>query len=103
MCDEWSAAVASAAAAPTVPVEAGPAQVLHVRFAPAPDERLVSAFGELRTLIKSRPGSTPIVLHVPAGGGRTQEMRLGVGIAYDTELVAEVGRRFGSLLQLSLV
>ena len=101
--EEASAAVASAAVAPTVPVEAGPDQVLHVRFATAPDERLVAIFGELKTLIKSRPGSTPIVLHIPAGVGRTQEMRLGVRIAYDGELVAEIERRFGGLLQLQLV
>ena len=101
--DEASAAVVSAAVAPTVPVEAGPDQVLHVRFAAAPDERLVAAFGELKALIKSRPGSTPVVLHIPAGAGRTQEMRLGVRIAYDSELVAEVSRRFDGLLQLQLV
>jgi hypothetical protein len=101
--DEASVAVASAARAATIPVEAGPGQVLHVRFAPASDERLLAVFEELKGLIKSRPGSTPIVLHIPAGSGRTQEMRLGVGVAYDTELVAEVGRRFGDLLQLTLV
>jgi hypothetical protein len=82
---------------------AGAQQVLHIRFAPASDERLVALFAELKTLIKSRPGETAVVLHIPAGPGRTQEMRLGVGIAYDMELAAEVGRRFGSLLQLSLV
>jgi len=101
--DEARAAVASAATATTTPVEAGPTQVLHIRFAAAPDERIVDAFGELKALIKSHPGSTPIVLHIPAGAGRAQEMRLGVGIAYDAELVAEVSRRFGSLLQLQLV
>ncbi len=39
------------------------------------------------------------------GDGLTyaQEMRLGVGIAYDAELLAEVGRRFGGQLQLTLV
>ena len=62
----------------------------------------MAAFGELRALIKSRPGATPVVLHIPAGPGRSREMRLGVGIAYDAELLAEVGRRFGSLLELRL-
>ena len=62
----------------------------------------MAAFSELRALIKSRPGATPVVLHIPAGPGRTQEMRLGVGIAYDAELLAEVGRSFGNLLQLRL-
>ncbi len=100
--DEARAAVASAAAATTTPVEAGPDQVLHIRFAPAPDDAVVAAFSDLRALIRSRPGATPIVLHVPAGAGRTQEMRLGVGVAYDSELLAEVRRRFHDLLALSL-
>jgi hypothetical protein len=101
--EEARAAVASAATATTTPIEAGPGQVLHIRFAPAPDDRIVAAFGELKALIKSRPGSTPIVLHIPAGAGRAQEMRLGVGIAYDAELLSEVNRRFESLIQLQLV
>jgi hypothetical protein len=100
--DEISATIADAAAAPTTALEAGPGQILHVRFGSAPNERIVAAFSELRTLIKSRPGPTPVVLHVPAGAGRTHEMRLGVGIAYDAELLADVRRRFGDLLQLRL-
>jgi hypothetical protein len=100
--EEVGAAVATAAGARTVPLAAGVEQVLHIRFAPAPDERLVASFEELKALIKSRPGDTAVVLHIPAGPGRTQEMRLGVGIAYDVELVSEVGRRFGGLLQLAL-
>jgi hypothetical protein len=100
--DEAAAAIASAAAATTIPVEAGPDQTLHIRFADAPDERIVAAFTELRGLIKARPGATPVVLHIPAGPGRSREMRLGVGIAYDADLLAEVSRSFGSLLQLRL-
>jgi hypothetical protein len=100
--DEAHAAIARAAAATTTPVEAGPDQTLHIRFADAPDERVVAAFAELRALIKSRPGATPVVLHIPAGRGRSREMRLGVGIAYDAELLAEVGRSFGSILRLNL-
>jgi hypothetical protein len=100
--DEISATIADAATAPTAALEAGPGQVLHVRFGSAPNERIVAAFSELRALIKSRPGPTPVVLHVPAGAGRTHEMRLAVGIAYDAELLADVRRRFGDLLQLRL-
>jgi hypothetical protein len=100
--EEVHAVVARAAAATTTPVEAGPGQTLHIRFADAPDERIVAAFAELRALIKSRPGATPVVLHIPAGRGRSREMRLGVGIAYDAELLAETERSFGSLLQLRL-
>ena len=101
--DEARAAVASAAVATTAPVEATVNQVLHIRFESAPSERIVAAFRELRALIKSRPGDTRVVLHIPTGPGRTQEMRLGVGIAYDAELLAEVHRRFGDLLRLELV
>jgi hypothetical protein len=100
--EEARVAVATAESASTTPVEAGPDQVLHIHFGPAPDDRIVAAFAELKGLIKSRPGATPVVLHIPAGRGRAREMRLGVGIAYDAELLAEVSRRFGGLLQLSL-
>ena len=100
--DEARAAVASAAVATTAPVEATVDQVLHIRFEPGPSERIVAAFRDLRALIKSRPGGTPVVLHIPTGPGRTQEMRLGVGIAYDADLLAEVQRRFGDLLRLEL-
>jgi hypothetical protein len=94
--------VSGAAVSSTPPLEAGPGQVLHIRFGAAPDDRIVWAFTELRTAIRARPGATPVVLHIPAGPGRTREMRLGPGIAYDAELLAEVDRRFGGLLRLEL-
>jgi hypothetical protein len=100
--DEAREALSDAAQAVTEAREAGPGRSLHIRFADAPGERVVAAFSELRTLIKSRPGPTPVVLHIPAGVGRTHEMRLGVGIAYDAELLAEVRRSFGELLRLQL-
>jgi hypothetical protein len=100
--DEAGAVVVAAAQAGTVPVAAGPGQVVHIRFEPASDERIVATFGDLRSIIKAHPGSTPVVLHIPAGAGRTQEMRLGVGIAYDSELIAEIGRRCGPLLKLDV-
>ena len=100
--DDVGSAIVEEAAAPTAATEAGPGQVLHIRFSDAPNERIVAAFSELRELIKSRPGPTPVVLHIPAGAGRAHEMRLGVGIAYDAELLAEVRRRFGDLLELRL-
>jgi hypothetical protein len=100
--DDARAAVVRAASAVTTPVEAGPQQVLHIRFGPASDEAIVAAFGQLKLLIKARPGSTGVVLHIPAGAGRSREMRLGVGIAYDADLLAEVERRFDGLLQLTL-
>jgi hypothetical protein len=100
--EEAGAAVTRSAGSSTVPLEAGPGQVLHVRFKAAPDDRIVAAFTELRTLIRERPGVTPVVLHIPAGAGRSREMRLGAGIAYDADLLADVERRFGGLLRLDL-
>jgi hypothetical protein len=100
--EEVGAALGRAAATSTTPIEAGPGQVLHIRFAVAPDERIVAAFAELRSLIRERPGGTPVVLHVPAGPGRTREMRLGSGIAYDAELLAEVHRRLAGLVRLEV-
>jgi hypothetical protein len=100
--EEVGVAATVAAGLSTVPMEAGPGQVLHIRFQAAPDDRIVAAFTDLRGLIRERPGVTPVVLHIPAGPGRTREMRLGPGIAYDADLLAEAGRRFGGLLRLDL-
>jgi hypothetical protein len=100
--DEARAEVVRDEMAETVAVEARPDQVLHVRFASAPSDRIVAAFGDLRTLIRERPGPTQVVLHVPSGPGREQEMQLRVGVAYDADLLADVRRRFGRLLELTL-
>jgi hypothetical protein len=100
--DEARERVVGAARDGTMPIEAGPGQVLHVRFAHAPADHLVTAFEGLRTVLKARPGATPVVLHIPAGPGREQEMRLGPGVAYDAELLAEIERRLGGLLRLGL-
>ena len=51
---------------------------------------------QVRTVLRSRPGTTRVVLHLPQGGGRDAlPMELRSGVAYDAELLAEVGRRFG--------
>ncbi len=92
--DEARARVAGAARAPTLPLEARPDQVLHVRFAAsAGTERAMEAF---RQVLRSHPGATRVVLHVPAGRSDAElPMELRSGVAYDAELVAEVGRRLG--------
>jgi len=100
--DEARDRVVGAARDGTAPMEAGPGQVLHVRFASAPSDRLVAAFEGLRSVLKAHPGATPVVLHIPAGTSREQEMRLGPGVAYDAELLAEIERRLGGLLRLGL-
>ena len=49
-----------------------------------------------RHLLRDRPGATRVVLHLPAPSGHeTLPMELRRGVAYDAELLAEVGRRLG--------
>jgi hypothetical protein len=94
--DEARARIVADATA-DAPLEAGPDTVLHVRFerAAAPD-RLVGAMEQFKALLRDRPGSTRVILHVPApGGGEALPMELRRGVAYDSELIAEVRRRMG--------
>jgi hypothetical protein len=100
--DEARASAVREAAAPTLPVEAAPGQVLHVHFRPVAPEQVVAGFEALRELIHERPGSTGVVLHIPAGRGREQQMTLSVGVAYDADLLAEASRRIGALAELRL-
>jgi hypothetical protein len=50
---------------------------------------------ELSAMLKQRPGATRVVFHIPQQGGSTLPMEVRPGVAYDTELLAEVGRRLG--------
>ena len=93
--EEAVAQLVAAEQEPTLPVQAAAGQTLHVRFMPGAHEEVVAALGELRQIVHERPGDTPLVLHIPAGGGRVQRMELRVGVAYDSELVALIGRRLG--------
>ncbi|HEX8941262.1 MAG TPA: OB-fold nucleic acid binding domain-containing protein, partial [Candidatus Limnocylindrales bacterium] len=101
--DEARARAAASAAAATAPLEAGPSGILHVRFATsAGADRVVQAMEEVRRLLRSRPGGTRVVVHVPQGAA-TLPMELRAGVAYDAELLAEVGRRIGGdLVRLEL-
>ena len=103
--EEQRSRAAAAVAAPTPPVDAGPGRVLHVRFAAsAGADRLIGAMEGLRRLLRDRPGQTRVVIHLPAGaGGAALPMELRAGVAYDSELVAEVRRRLGDgLVELEL-
>ena len=95
--DEARDRALEASRAPTAPLAASPGTILHVRFSAAADtDRVVGAMEEVRTVLRSRPGTTRVVLHLPQGGGRDAlPMELRSGVAYDAELLAEVGRRFG--------
>jgi hypothetical protein len=87
---------------PTLPEAAQPGQVLQVRFARADEARLVEAFEALRAVVAAHPGETAVMLHLPASGGRVQQMELRTGVAYDAELVSELHRRIGALVTLEL-
>lgn len=91
--DEARMRAVDAALAPTAPVDAAAGAVLHVRFSAAASERIVSAMEAFRQLLRDRPGSTRVVIHVPGPGGGEMELRR--GIAYDPELQSEVRRRLG--------
>jgi DNA polymerase III subunit alpha len=81
----------------TAPVEAGPGRVLHVHFSPtAGTERLVGAMEEVRSVLRERPGATPVVVHLPQASGDALPMPLRGGVAYDVDLLAEVSRRLAT-------
>jgi hypothetical protein len=85
------------ARAPTVPTAAGPGRRLHVRFhgGRGPDQ-LQAEMAAVRDILRGRPGGTAVVVHLPQGAGRPAlPMELRSGVAYDAELVAEIGRRLG--------
>jgi hypothetical protein len=92
--DEARAAAAGAAAEPTRPIDAGPGQVLHVRFRNAPSDRLFDAMRAFRALIRERPGATPVLVHLEVAGAAGLPIPL-KPVAYDSELLAEVRRRLG--------
>jgi hypothetical protein len=94
--DEARAKIVADATADT-PVDAGPNTVLHVRFASiAPSDRVVGAMETFKSVLRDRPGETRVIIHVPApGGGAALPMELRRGVAYDTELLAEIRRRLG--------
>ena len=76
--------------------------MLNVRFArDAGSERVVSAMQAFQSVLRERPGRTPVVVHVPVpGGAAPMPLR---GVAYDAELLAEVRRRVGDgVIELSL-
>jgi hypothetical protein len=103
--DEARARIVADAAA-DAPVDAGPEAILHVRFeGAAGSDRLVSAMETVKVVLRDRPGATRVVIHVPTtGGGEALPMELRWGVAYDTELLAEVRRRLGDgLVDLRLV
>ena len=92
--DEARSRVAGAAEAITSPTDAGPGRVLHVRFRRAPADRLLDAMRAFRSLLRERPGETPVLVHLDVDGAAGLPMAL-KPVAYDAELLAEVTRRLG--------
>ncbi|MEX2547560.1 MAG: DNA polymerase III subunit alpha [Chloroflexota bacterium] len=89
--------------APTMPLQAGAGQSLHIRLMSGSQDELLEAMRSLRGVMHEHPGDTPVVLHVPAGAGRSQRMELRLRVAYDAELVALIGRLVGPrMVELSL-
>jgi hypothetical protein len=103
MPEEVARVSAALAESATRPLSATPGQSLHVRFGGADQDQLLSAFSTLRQVIHEHPGETPVILHIPAGGGRSQRMELRLGVAYDGELVTALERQLGAgLVDLTL-
>ena len=87
-----------------MPLEAPATGILNVRFTRGADTaRIVLAMEELRAMLKERPGATRVVFHLPGSGAATLPMEVRGGVAYDADLLAEVGRRLGEgLVRLEL-
>jgi DNA polymerase-3 subunit alpha len=102
--DEVGKAILDRAEGPTEPLAAEGDAVLHVRFSEsAGHERIVTAMEAVQALFREHPGSTRVVLHVPATGGSGLPLELRRGVAYDVELMADVRRRLGDgVVELSL-
>jgi hypothetical protein len=98
----WAMAATVGPDVETAPASAAPGQVLQVRIRVADQERLVRAFEELRAIVTDRPGETPVVLLLPSRDGSDNTMQLRSGVAYDLDLVAEIGRRLGGLASAQL-
>jgi len=91
--DEVARTLPTSPSAPTSALDASPAGRLHVRFARFDQDRLVSVFEEVARALRGRPGATPVVLHIPLGAGQEETMEARYRVAYDPELLAEIGRR----------
>jgi hypothetical protein len=94
--DEARSRVAAAAAAATDPVQAGAGDVLYIHLAHGQREAVSAAMQAIHAITRERPGETPVVIHLPVGGGSTHAWPLNRRVAYDAELLAEVRRRLGS-------
>jgi hypothetical protein len=96
--DDIARALPTAPSAPTAALDASPGTRLHVRFTAFGQDRLVPVFEEVARALRERPGETPVVLHIPLGPGQEETMEARYRVAYDPELLAEIGRRIDPAL-----
>ena len=100
--DEASAAPRPAAVAPALerradPIEAPVGAVLHIRFALGrPADETLRAMELVKHEIGARPGSTPVIVHVPQASGSTHlPMEVRNGVAWEATLATTIRDRVG--------
>ena len=80
------------------PIEAPPGAALHIRFRPGQSvEETIRAMEVVKAELRSRPGSTKVVVHIPQAGGAQQlPMEIRSGIAWDPSFPAAIRGRVGA-------
>ncbi len=91
------AAVATAVERRADPIEAPVGAVLHIRFALGrPADETLRAMELVKHELASRPGATPVVVHVPQGSGSAHlPMEVRNGVAWEATLAATIRDRVG--------
>jgi hypothetical protein len=79
------------------PIEAPVGAVLHIRFALGrPADETLRAMELVKHELASRPGATPVVVHVPQGSGSAHlPMEVRNGVAWEATLAATIRDRVG--------
>ena len=80
------------------PVEAPAGAVLHIRFSPGQSvEESVRAMEVVKAELRSRPGSTKVVIYIPQAGGAQQlPLEIRSGVAWDPSFPAAIRGRVGA-------
>ena len=80
------------------PIEAPPGTALHISFNSNQSiEETIRAMEVVKSELRSRPGSTKVVIHIPqAGGAQRLPMEIRNGIAWDPSFPAAIRGRVGA-------
>jgi DNA polymerase-3 subunit alpha len=80
------------------PLEAPAGAALHIRFSPGQSvEETVRAMEVVKSELRSRPGSTKVVIYIPQAGGAQQlPMEIRSGVAWDPSFPAAIRGRVGA-------